>query len=302
MMKKIGLCCFAVCLAAACFAGCNAGSNTYTFDNAKSYSVGEGSVAAESITELDIDWVAGGVTVQGEEDMTEISFSETLEKGTEGAGEEYKLRYLVDGSVLRIRFLQSGTKIAKTEKTLNISVPATKQFAKIQVNNVSGGIYASDFKTEAWEAKTVSGKTTVVHTDPAELRVESTSGDIVVGQGTYGAVNLKTVSGKISFENSFDSADLPIRSFRAETTSGDVRYWANAAPTDGAQIVTVSGDVKFLFAKDASFSLSYDTVSGTVYDAFGTTQKDGAFVAGSGSPDVLVTTVSGGLELQQLAE
>lgn len=311
-MKKFYFGAFAaMMLAALCMAGCKpdndyAGGGIYTFENAEVYSVGGSSVSAEGIAALDVDWVAGQVDFVTDEEATEISFTETYaEKNQETAFAEeiYRLRYFVDGSTLRIRYIKSGenTKSGMT-KQLTVTVPASQSFTEVKANNISGDVTAYEVNADSWTVQTVSGRIFLVHINPSELYAESMSGDVIVGQGTFGTVSLKTSSGAISFENSFENSDKTVRSFKAETVSGDVRFWSDAAPLEGASIESVSGDVKFLLSAAANFTLTYRTTSGTVYDAFGTTADGHTYVAGTGSSIITVNTVSGGLELQRLAE
>lgn len=292
-MKKLCFMALAACLfAAVSAAGCSDGVK-YTFENTDAYTAGEGSVSAETVVSLDIDWVAGGVEIAVSESATEISFSES----SEYTEEEYKLRYLVDDSVLRIRFMRSGAKIKSGyHKELRVTVPNAFSFESVKIGNVSGDVSFMDIRAESMHLKTVSGDITACYLNVGDLHAESVSGDIVAGQGNFGNVFLKTTSGKITFENS----DKSLRQLSMETVSGAVRFWAETVPEGGLSAKTTSGNVELILTESAGFRLTYQTQTGSFNDGFGTRPDGQDYVAGNGEGSVTVSTVSGGLTLRRV--
>ncbi len=78
------------------------GGTVYKYKNADDYSVGGGSVSFEDIKHIDISWVKGDVNIcayEGEE----IVFDEDFAPDDDG-----RLRYLVQGSTLFIKYCKSG--------------------------------------------------------------------------------------------------------------------------------------------------------------------------------------------------
>ena len=154
----------------------------------------EYTVPAEGITELDLSWTSGDVTVQ-----PWSGDSIRLEEDSEvELTEDYRLLYTVEGGELKVRFDGQPNRNVTWRKILIVWLPEAlaESLAKL-------------------DAATVSAEVTVLDLTAAELDIETVSGG-VYARGGFGELDFSTVSGDMTLETN--------ETFRldAETTSGSV--------------------------------------------------------------------------------
>ena len=154
----------------------------------------EYTVPAEGITELDLSWTSGDVTVQ-----SWSGDSIRLEEDSEvELTEDYRLLYTVEGGELKVRFDGQPNRNVTWRKVLLVWLPEAlaQSLAKL-------------------DAATVSAEVTVLDLTAAELDIETVSGG-VYARGGFGELDFSTVSGDMTLETN--------ETFRldAETTSGSV--------------------------------------------------------------------------------
>ena len=154
----------------------------------------EYTVPAEGITELDLSWTSGDVTVQ-----SWSGDSIRLEEDSEvELTEDYRLLYTVEGGELKVRFDGQPNRNVTWRKILIVWLPEAlaESLAKL-------------------DAATVSAEVTVLDLTAAELDIETVSGG-VYARGGFGELDFSTVSGDMTLETN--------ETFRldAETTSGSV--------------------------------------------------------------------------------
>ena len=154
----------------------------------------EYTVPAEGITELDLSWTSGDVTVQ-----PWSGDSIRLEEDSEvELTEDYRLLYTVEGGELKVRFDGQPNRNVTWRKILIVWLPEAlaQSLAKL-------------------DAATVSAHVTVLDLTAAELDIETVSGG-VYARGGFGELDFSTVSGDMTLETN--------ETFRldAETTSGSV--------------------------------------------------------------------------------
>lgn len=125
-----------------------------------------------------------------------------------------------------------------------------------------------------------------------QLRLSSTSGDIVFTKIEADSVRISTVSGEIRVEELIGNADL-------STTSGDIRL---EQTKDDLSVSTTSGDITIANRNGGVFSI--DTVSGEVsvgdgcgFGTVGTTSGDIRVFLKELQGDFSVSTVSGEVSL-----
>ena len=154
----------------------------------------EYTVPAEGITELDLSWTSGDVTVQ-----PWSGDSIRLEEDSEvELTEDYRLLYTVEGGELKVRFDGQPNRNVTWRKILIVWLPEAlaESLAKL-------------------DAATVSAEVTVLDLTAAELDIETVSGG-VYARGGFGELDFSTVSGDMTLETN--------ETFRldAATTSGSV--------------------------------------------------------------------------------
>lgn len=285
-MKKFYICLLA-CILAAGMTGCVVTVNSPSmnrYEEAEKYASGNFSYAAQGITRVEADWVAGNITVVQSEDGT-LKVEETGE-----LTEKQRLHWLLEDGVLKIQYCASGytgTFPAKG-KALTLEVPV--------------GI---------------------------DLSIDSVSGQISLGDGSFGALNLDTTSGKIDFDTvraevcKLDTVSGDImgdtllceKRLKADTTSGRVDMdWLEASE---AEVETVSGsiDIKLCRGQEAEIqstsgsitlilgetlggaAISFESASGS-FHGDGYKVESGRYVFGDGTCRIEAETVSGSLTVK----
>ena len=191
----------------------------------------EYTVPAEGITELDLSWTSGDVTVQ-----SWSGDSIRLEEDSEvELTEDYRLLYTVEGGELKVRFDGQPNRNVTWRKVLLVWLPEAlaQSLAKL-------------------DAATVSAEVTVLDLTAAELDIETVSGG-VYARGGFGELDFSTVSGDMTLETN--------ETFRldAETTSGSACLSGTFGELDFS---TVSGDMTL--ETNETFRLDAETTSGSV--------------------------------------
>ena len=179
----------------------------------------EYTVPAEGITELDLSWTSGDVTVQ-----PWSGDSIRLEEDSEvELTEDYRLLYTVEGGELKVRFDGQPNRNVTWRKILIVWLPEAlaESLAKL-------------------DAATVSAHVTVLDLTAAELDIETVSGG-VYARGGFGELDFSTVSGDMTLETN--------ETFRldAETTSGSVCLRLPDTMGLTLDFASTSGDIR---AKD----------------------------------------------------
>ena len=221
---------------------------TFTYENGDSYSIGDGSIAS-SISNIDIDWINGEIEINSHDKDT-IDFKEEY-KGT--INEDNKMRYLVDGDTLKIKYRKSSTDVIllRASKKLILTVPSSIQFDSYLINSISGkvtgSLYAKDIyingvsggaeinvNSEALKCNFVSGDAKITFSNsPNDINVNCVSGDIKVSlpSCTGFLANFASVSGKFTVSDDFENVTKINNVYKygdestkinIATTSGDI--------------------------------------------------------------------------------
>ena len=172
----------------------------------------EYTVPAEGITELDLSWTSGDVTVQ-----SWSGDSIRLEEDSEvELTEDYRLLYTVEGGELKIRFDGQPNRNVTWRKVLTVRLPEAlaQSLAELDAATVSAHVTVLDLTAAELDIETVSGGVYARGGFP-QTDVSTTSGSAYLS-GAFGELDFSTVSGDMTLETN--------ETFRldAETTSGSV--------------------------------------------------------------------------------
>lgn len=280
----------------------------YKYDNAKKYTAGAASFGVDTVRSLDIDWGAGVVLVEHDENVTEVTLREYVYTGkTEetptAVAEDEQLYYWHDGNTLRVRYLQS--KLGRREvhaKYLYVLLPPEKALDAVCIKTDTGTAEISGITATRAELSGVSGNVAASDATVEDLKLESVSGE-VSAYGTFGKASLRTTSGKVyaCTNETFSASRLTIGSVSGEVLV-DMR--ANVLPGD-TEIETVSGNVKFQFSYETSYVIDFHTKgSGTYTSQFGDeeTQTGERYTVGTDGGHIAVTTTSGNVSVTRVIE
>lgn len=272
------------------------------FDNAYA-ETGSYSVPADGISSIEVDWVAGGVTIQPAPAGTnDISFSETS-YGT--VSSEYALRYKVSGDKLIIRYCDSEiwrgidwsdlfNSVTTPQKQLTLYIPASLlngALGKLSVNGVSSSLTVSDLSLAGASLIAVSGSIKVRDSSFSALNVESVSGSITVSDCTGESINVGNVSGGSDVDGTFNRFEL-------NSVSGSINATV-AAAANGVRADTVSGNITLRLNGISGFTAHVDTVSGQFSSGgLPVSIQNGEYVYGDGSVEFNLETVSGSINVR----
>lgn len=234
-----------------------------------------GSVTASEIRELDIEWVAGSITIQTG-DTDEITFSENS-----GLDDENKMVWKQTGSKLAIQFCKPKVFFGITigfnsdySKDLVITIPDDWQAWELNIDSVSANIDISDLNTERLYLTNVSGRCTLRDCTTTDVEVE-------------------TVSGRVDYTGSLLTLNL-------ESVSADCTLDLDAGARD-INMGCVSGNLTLYLPEDQGFTATVDGVSGDITTDFATTVSGGIHTFGDGSCSIEGECVSGDIIIRKAA-
>lgn len=282
------------------------------YKNSSEYKIGSSTVSADSISSVEINWIAGTLNVIKSTESS-IKFDCPDDKALE---DDYKLRYLVKNGKLTIQYTKPFNVFQQlfsksVEKTLNIYIPAN--VTEITVNtvstetsisnvnpnmldieNVSGdlsltNIGNSNAKLKSIDIDNVSGIITLTNIYTNSLDAETVSGNINAENITAKTLDIDNVSGKVAFGGSFDRVD-------ADTVSGNIsiksKTMLSDLSTDG-----VSAVIDITIPENDGFALDLDKVSADFECDFETKKTGDLYIYKNGTADFKMDTVSGDINI-----
>lgn len=240
------------------------------------------------ITSTDIDIIStdeGEITVHLYGEVSANSKKELPALIAYKTGKELRIE------IARPRMVLIGINIWRTK--LDVYVPKDL-IETLKIDTVSSDTRISDLNVNKINISTVSGdfKGEALITD--NLKLNSTSGDINLGDYT-GSVKINTVSGDVVLENGSQNDNV-----EAVTVSGDI--YMEQKDSSNINIRTISGDVEINLSEDARFYIRADSVSGDIKNKFpikiissGRTNLEG--VVGGDEKEIIISTTSGDINI-----
>jgi len=237
---------------------------------------------SQNMSGLSIDSVSGGIAVDG------INAHELKTDSTSGS--------------VTVRNIASRT---FSVNTMSGSINVTSATSdRVNMESTSGSITVALVNAVSIDMSSMSGSVRVSDSSAGDFKCETTSGSITVS-GAYQNVNLDSISGRTSLDNSqeLSSADV-------NTTSGSIEL---TGVFDRLDIDSISGSVT-VKSRAVPMSLKVNTTSGSINIAVpdsGTITVNHSSVSGRFSSDVSVTmqngraqfeisTISGGTKITRL--
>ena len=164
--------------------------------DAKYYVMGGAMLAASDVSELNIDWVSGTVTIEAY-DGTEVAISETSEDAlTDSTTMHY---YLESDGTLNIRFGIPGMKTQGEnlpDKNLLVRVPRTMRLDEVEMNGLGQSIQMDSVRCSTLEMNSVSRQISLNECEIKDIEVNSVSTNV---QATFSKmpedIELNNVSG-----------------------------------------------------------------------------------------------------------
>jgi lia operon protein LiaG len=246
---------------------------SYNDDN---YKIGDGEVPKDQVSEIEVNWTAGNVTIaptMGDEATDVISFTE--ESGTQ-LDEDYELRYKLEDGVLKIMFAKPNVKFQGIFQSLNkdlvIHVPVGTELSDITIDTVSANIDLESI------------------TATNQFNLATVSGNIDGTQIIADVMAAETVSGKIRWN------EATLRTVSAESVSGEINVSFLTMPTN-IQMETVSGAMTLGLPENEGFKVDYDKVSGDFDCDFDVRINKNMAMYKNGVNKIDLETVSGNMKI-----
>lgn len=233
-----------------------------------------GSVASSTVTDVEIEWVNGSITVQtGNTDS--IEFQETLYSDN-----TKPLVWKQSGGKLIIQFSEKDIHFGifetnSVKKDLLITIPKTWVGDTVTINSVSAEMNVSGLSCEQLDLNNVSGTCSF-----EECLVKDLS--------------LETVSGRIAYSGTLTNLDC-------DSVSADCTIYADNSPAS-IDMDGVSADLILYLPEDCGFRVSMDSLGKKFSSDFSTTVQNGSYLYGDGSCRITADSVSGDITIRKRAE
>lgn len=246
---------------------------SYNDDN---YKIGNGEVPRDHVSQIEVNWTAGNVTIAptvGDAATDVITITE--ESGTQ-LEEDYELRYKLEDGVLKIMFAKPNVKFQGIFQSLNkdlvIHVPVGTALSDITIDTVSANIDLESI------------------TAANQFNLATVSGNIDGTQITADVMEAETVSGKIRWN------EASLKTVSAESVSGEINVAYLTMPTN-IQMETVSGAMTLGLPENEGFKVDYDSVSGDFDCDFDVKINKNMAMYKNGVNKIDLETVSGNMKI-----
>lgn len=261
----------------------------------------EGFTAGELRTEplslhtIEVEWITGDCHVLAYDAEELYVYEETTETDADN-----RMRWKLENGKLTVRFCKPRLfgKTVDYDKTLYLYIPKSllDGIDAVTIDAVSADLMVNDLKAETLRLNTVSGDLTAEGLSCGEGKIASVSGDIMLTTCRADTLTVGNTSGNVLLTASEATATLSV-----STISGDQAVSIPVGTRD-LTLESVSGNVTALIPDDASFSLTCESVSGTVEAEEGLrlAESGDIFTRGEGTLKGEITAVSGNITLKRL--
>lgn len=245
---------------------------TNTYENqdlplASDGTIAQGAVDAAQIRNLEIEWVAGSITIEPDEDTTQIIISES---GITNA--KYQMVYGRSGDTLEIQYCKDSIRFpsfgisAELSKDLVITVPAGWICDTLEIDAAAASVNVCDLTIN-------------------EVDFDGASGACNFNNCAVGEIDMDTASGDVDFSGTLDVLNF-------DGASANCSILVSNVPRQ-IDIDTASGDLELYLPDECGFSCDMTTLSGSFSSDFAATMQNGYHVYGDGGCHITVDAMSG---------
>lgn len=232
-----------------------------------------GTVGAEDILNLEIEWVAGSITIQPDENTDQINIAET---GSDN--EKYAMVYSQSGNTLRIQYCKESIHFpslginVSVSKDLIITVPADWVCNELKIEAAAADVNVYDLKID-------------------EIDFDGASGVCNFENCTVDEISMDSASGDLDFTGVLHNLDF-------DGASADCRIHVSNIPNE-IDIDTASGDLELYLPENCGFTCTLTSMSGIFSSDFETVTRNSAHVHGDGSCSITVDAMSGNVRIHK---
>lgn len=226
------------------------------------------------IRNIEIDWVAGSITIQKDPYATEITVHEIAPTGCEyimvckQSGQTLKIQYC-DDAVSVFQFPSFGVNI-DISKDLVITVPENWECDTLEIDTAAAEVIVNDLTVKELDFDGASGECKITNCDVGEMDIDTASGDVYFS-GTLETLDCDAASANCTIE----ATNIP-RSIKMDV---------------------MSGDLELILPPDAGFTCELDSMSSSFDTDFEFKMRDGQHICGDGSCKIKISGLSGAVSI-----
>jgi DUF4097 and DUF4098 domain-containing protein YvlB len=223
------------------------------------------------IQNIEIEWVAGSITIHRSSSLNHISIDEFT-----SAGSEYEMIMKQSGQTLKIQFCEESIKFpsfginTNISKDLVITVPESWNCNNLEIDAAATEVEIHDLTIR-------------------ELDFDGASGELILNNCSIENLDIDTASGDVSFSGSLEELDF-------DAASASFRGEFNHLPRH-LDLDAMSGDLELVLPPDAGFICNLDTMSGSFDSDFSFKTHDKTYVCGDGECKINVNSMSGNVSI-----
>lgn len=214
------------------------------------------SVDASSVRKLEIEWVAGDITIEPKEGIDQIQFSETAARDS-----KYTMYCKTSGSKLTIQFCK--------DTSIRFDINLDTQITKDLTVYVPVGWVCDELQLEVATADVEVRDLSI-----GTIDFDGASGTCDFANCIVGDLDIDTASGDVTFTGELDSLDF-------DAASASFRGTLNNCP-QSIDMDGMSGDLELALPADCGFTVSMDGLSSSFHSDFATTYSNGSQIYGDG--------------------
>ena len=207
------------------------------------------------IHNIEIEWVAGSITIQPDEHAQSIHVTEQSH-----AGAEYETVIKQSGRTLKIQFCEDSMKFpsfgldVNFSKDLTITVPA-------------------DWNCNTIEIDAAATEVDIHNIQMNELDFDGASGNLILDNCSIVEMEIDTASGDVEFSGTLKDLNFDAASARFR---GEFFQMPNQL-----NMKTMSGDLDIVLPDYCPFTCELDTISGSFDTDFATTRENDIYIHGN---------------------
>lgn len=230
-----------------------------------------GSVDADTVSKLSIDWISGSITIRPA-DVTEITFTEQIDGSTD------PMVFLQAGDTLKISYWKDQNRFpfgAIPDKDLLIEVPRNWQCDLLEIDTASADVDAEGL---------TFGK----------VEFDGASGEFDFRECVVDSMDVDTASGDIRFNGSLNTLECDAASADCELV---LRNCPNRIDLD-----TASGNLDLTLPENCGFTANMEALSGRLDSDFAVSRVDDTLICGDGSCRIDISAMSGDVFIHKSSE
>lgn len=224
-----------------------------------------------AVQNLDIEWVAGSITIMEDENATDIQITELSSSDT-----EHRMVCKQSGQTLKINFSEESIKLSglgislDVSKDLIITVPAGWKCNKLDIDAAATEVEIHGLEINKFDFDGASGELTL---DNCNIKV----------------LDIDTASGDVEFTGTLEELD-----FDAASAKFHAEFYQ--IPSN-LKLDAMSGDLTVVLPEYCGFHLELDTMSGSFDSDFEFGTMGATYIHGDGACKIKVGAMSGDVSI-----